>query len=401
MNVPRRELSLHARVELTACTPHRLSGRCMPAHAWLLSLPLLIMVMHRMVVVFATRRGGTALAVTPGAAVSITWLRPLKGGVPGLASKLREFLRAIGPSDAVIFGVDPGSAEAEVCQKLAGEDARVRLVQVEPGCLPNPKVAKLSQMVPEGRTEFWAVLDAEAEVDGEFVAGFRSELEGAGTDVVTVGYRFTGARTVLEWLDVLPSIQTLWPGLRLVQKFGEIGWTLGACTGFRPECIDLIGGWGALGDRLAEDHHFGWLLHRAGRRIRLSQQVLPLQADPLTLVEYWRHQRRLAITYRVATPWGALGMILPRGFFLTLTLAAILPSYFSAGLVGFAALIHLAAVGHEAILLGYRLGPWILLSLVADVVESLCWVLSWASRRVWWGGRWRAITWTGRIKEAR
>jgi ceramide glucosyltransferase len=199
----------------------------------------------------------------------------------------------------------------------------------------------------------------------------------------------------------LPVIQTLWPGLELVRRFSRARFTLGACTAVRRSDVEGIGGWTALGDELAEDHQLGARFAAAGKMVRISGAVLELDSEPMTWSEYWRHQRRVAVTYRVAAPVGALGLVVTRGFTNCLFLAAAWPCRLTAVNAVLAAVVHLLAVALMGRKLRYPLGGWVWLSLVADVIESACWVLGWVSNRVWWSGKWRRITWRGQFKTAR
>jgi ceramide glucosyltransferase len=367
-------------------------GSPMP-NPWLLSLPLLIMTVHRAAVIIAGAR-----VKHPAASDSngpVTWFRPLKRGVHDLETKIEQFLGVVGAEDQVIFGVDPDSPELELCRRHAAGDSRVSVVSCESGRTANPKIAKLCQMSPLARHDAWVVMDAEAMADSRFVTTFRAEL--AANDVVTAGYRMVGMRTAVEWLDAIPVIQTLWPGLELVRAFGPLRFTLGACTGVKRSQIEEIGGWEGLGDWLAEDHRLGRILADRGRRVVLSRAVLDLEADRLTWRDYWRHQRRVAFTYRVAAPWGAAGMILTRGFGLSFLLMCLFPSCWTAVLALLAAMVHLVSLGLEGSRVGLRPGAWVTAGLISELVEIGCWGLSWGTGGVWWGGKWRPVAWNGRL----
>ncbi|MEQ1860603.1 MAG: glycosyltransferase [Chthoniobacteraceae bacterium] len=360
-----------------------------------LALPLGVMCLHRAAVWLAARR--KRVRVGDGGMDPVTWLRPLKPGVPGIARKLEEFLGCVGVGDEVIFGVEEASAEVELCRVLAARWSCVKVVVCERGAAANPKVAKLLAMTPGATHSRWILADAEALIDAEFADAFRREWSAGGADVLTAGYHFTGMKTWPQWMDALAIIQTLWPGLEVVRAFGRMTFTLGACTAVRRSDIEAIGGWEALACELAEDRRLGALLVGKGRRVRLSEAILSMEVDPIGWRDYWRHQRRVAVTYRVATPMGALGMIVTRGFSLSLLVAVIFPSWMTLACLVAAAVLHLGSVAGQARRLGVKLGPHVGLSLIAELVETACWALSWLSRRVWWGGKWRWITWRGQI----
>lgn len=389
----------------------------MDAGAVWFSLPLGVMCVHRAAVWFAVGRGALGQAHRlPGKSAAsgalalqgegrtrapVTWLRPLKAGVPGLGEKLARFVEIMCANDEAIFGVEVGSEEERLCAELAARDGRVKVVVCDAGAAANPKVAKLIAMTPCARHERWILADAEARIDAEFASAFRDEWEWTGADALTAGYRFVGMGTWVQWLDALAVVQTLWPGLELVRAFGRVRFTLGACTGVRRVDVESIGGWAVLGAELAEDQQLGARLAAAGKTVRISEAVLDLESEPMTWRDYWRHQRRVAVTYRVAAPAGALGMILTRGFTICLMLAAVWPGWLTLGNAALAAAIHVLAVAVQGRRQGERAGGWVGLSLIADVVETVCWGLSWGSSRVWWGGKWRLITRRGQFRDAK
>jgi ceramide glucosyltransferase len=320
-----------------------------------------------------------------------TFFRPLKAGVPDLRSKLESLARAMQAGDQLIIGVETGSAEetvvAEVACSFSGKE--IAVVRCEPGRALNPKVSKLVQMVEHARHEHWILSDSEAALDTEFLRSFRHEWRHC--DVLTAGYRFEGARTRPQRLDAMAILLTLWPGLAVLSSRGSLRLTLGACTGFRRADLAAIGGWAAFGDALAEDHQLGVALAAAGRKILLSRKAATLASDPLTWRDYWRHQRRIAITYRVSNPLGFAGAWLTQGVTAAFILVCLHP-----GWVGSWALFVIvwAARVLSVQTMSRRLkfplpNPWLDV-LLASLVETMCWALSWASRSVWWGGtRWR------------
>jgi len=363
-----------------------------------LSLPLVITCVHRMMVLAACARTAGKKPDAQERVPPVTWLRPLKSGVPGLAEKLERFVASLEDDDEAIFGVASGSEEERLGTELAQRDARVKVIACDAGAAANPKIAKLLAMSPHARHERWILADAEVRIDSAFARAFRAEWETSGTDALTAGYRFVGMKSWPQWLDALATVQTLWPGLELVRAYGRVRFTLGACTGIRREDVEKIGGWAVLGNELAEDHQLGQRLAAAGKSVRLSSAVLELETEPMTWREYWRHQRRVAVTYRIAAPFGTFGMILTRGFAISLLLAVVWPSpltFINAVLI---AGMHLLGVAFQEARLARRILWQVGLSLIADLIETICWFLAWFSWRVWWGGKWRAITWRGQFK---
>ena len=320
----------------------------------------------------------------------VTFFRPLKSGVPGLTAKLATLADAMHPGDQLLLGAEAGSAEWTAAESVRRTfpDRDMTTVACAPGTALNPKISKLLQMEPLAKHEHWILSDSEAATDRDFLAAFRHEW--THCDVLTAGYRFSNIATWPQRLDAAAILLTLWPGLAVVRASGRVRFTLGACTGFRRSDVQAVGGWRAFADELAEDNRLGAALAAAGRKIRLSSQVVTLDSDPLSWRDYWRHQRRVAVTYRLANSAGFAGAFLTQGVTTSLLLGCLRPAAAWTWIL-FASVFAIRCVtaldAAEKIALPVsRLAPAVLL---ASIVETACWVLSWGTRHVWWGGvRW-------------
>ena len=335
--------------------------------------------------------------VADAALPPVTLLRPLKAGVPALREKLELLVKAMRPDDQLVLGADEGGEEMRACAELcaAFPERAICVVSCRAGEALNPKISKLVQMTPHARHAHWVLSDSEAIIDAAWLDAFRREWLASGAEVLTAGYRFVNLATWPQRLDAAAALLELWPGLAMVRRFGRVNFTLGACTGFRRADVEAVGGWAAFGDFLAEDNRLGAALAKAGRTIRLSAQIATLDSDLLSWREYWRHQRRVAVTYRVCSPAGFVGMILMNGLLACGLLVAFAPTgQVPAGLwLKFMVLIQFLrwAVFRE---LGKVLRssiPWLFpVMLAASLVEIACWFAAWCDRRAWWAGRrWR------------
>lgn len=334
----------------------------------------------------------------------VTLLRPLKAGVPALREKLDALVAAMRPGDQLVLGADEGAEEMRVCAELraAFPERDISAVSCRAGEALNPKISKLVQMTPHARREHWVLSDSEAMIDAAWLDAFRREWLAGGAEALTAGYRFVNLATWPQRLDAAAALLGLWPGLAMVRRFGRVNFTLGACTGFRRADVEMVGGWAAFGDFLAEDNRLGAALAKAGRTIRLSAQVATLDSDPLTWRDYWRHQRRVAVTYRVCSPAGFAGMIFTSGLVASVLLIALAPGgreragiyALVAAAIQFARWIWIRDLGKT---LGFPI-PWLFpVMLVASAVETGCWCAAWCDRRVWWAGRRWRVSRAGRI----
>jgi cellulose synthase/poly-beta-1,6-N-acetylglucosamine synthase-like glycosyltransferase len=185
----------------------------------------------------------------------------------------------------------------------------------------------------------------------------------------------------------------------------RIDFTLGACTGVHASAVQALGGWAGLGDQLAEDRELGARLFASGKTLALSHHVLTLEADELTFWAWLKHQHRIAVTYRAATPLGALGMPVLHSFGLAL-LAAILATLDAGlngllvGLVLFAAVFTIRCIAAQSTVrqLAIPEAAIVRCLLVVPFVETFCWLLAWLPLPVWWAGKWRSVGWRGKLE---
>ena len=336
----------------------------------------------------------------------LTLLRPIKSGVPALAEKLTALVRAMRDGDRLVIGVNEGSSEWKIANSVRWQfqDCDVMVVSCREGAALNPKISKLVQMMHHATDgEHLLLSDSEAQIDAAWLNAFRREWAASGAEAMTCGYRFAGGGSWLQALDAAPVLCSLWPGLFFVRRFARLNFTLGACTGLRRSDLASVGGWAAFADELAEDNRLGAALVRAGRTIRLSQQVATLESDPMTWRACWRHQRRVAVTYRIGNPAGFAGMIFTHSLWVNFLLVLFAP--FGADRRGFVLVLALAiqaarwlSYREVAKAVGFPRTRLFSTMLVSDAIASVCWVLAWISPRVWWAGkRWR-ITRGGRLE---
>ncbi|MEO6741112.1 MAG: glycosyltransferase [Chthoniobacteraceae bacterium] len=324
----------------------------------------------------------------------LTLWRALKGGVPDLEGKLEALARGSRAEDQILLGADAGSAEFATCEALRVRhgDRLISVVACERDLAPNPKISKFIQMAPLAKHSHWLLTDSEAMPDANFIESFRREWHASGADVQTAGYRFANLCNFPQALDASPALLTLWPGLMLA---GRITFTLGACTGVKMNDVRALGGWETLGSDLAEDHQLGVQLTKMGRTVRLSRSVLTLDSDPMTWREYLRHQHRVAVTYRAATPAGALGLPVLHTLGFAAIAAALHPPFWKwAGLIVLARITTAAAVSRA---LKFSVPALPLAVLLSPFFETAMWLLAWLPSRVWWAGRWRRAGWRGRL----
>jgi ceramide glucosyltransferase len=329
----------------------------------------------------------------------VTFFRPLKGGVPRLREKLDLLIEASRTEDQILFGVDPETEEEKICAEAQRAHSKrdIAVVRCEPNRAVNPKISKLVQMTPLARHASWLLSDSEMIPSPGFLDHLRQEWQAHDVAALTTAYRFVNLVSCPQRCDAVGILLGLWPGLSLVRRYGQVNFTLGACTLFRREALASIGGWASFGRDLAEDQRLGEALVKSGCKIRLSRQVTTLDSDPNSWSDYWRHQRRVAITYRAANPAGFAGVLLTFGPVWSVVCLLPCPEP-SLIVIAFCTItFRVWRVRRSARLLEFPV-PGMMTALgIASFVEALCWMLSWISSRVWWSGRWWRVGLRGEL----
>jgi ceramide glucosyltransferase len=306
-----------------------------------------------------------------------------------------------------VLGADEGSPELAVCEavRAATPECEIVVVGCAVGAAVNPKIAKLVQMEAHARHEHLVLSDSEVLIDAAWLDAFRNEWAATGADVITAPYRFVGFATPPQRADATAMLLSFWPGLALVRALGQVRFTLGACTGLRRADPAAVGGWAAFGEFLAEDNRLGAALADHGARIRLSVQVATLESDPLEWRDFWRHQRRAAVTYRVCDPRGFAGLIVTHGITAGILMVLLAPLSVSPGFWLLWAIATLAGRGlaTRALVKVVRMEiPDLLPALaVAGLAETACWFLSWCKRVIWWAGEERHVSADGKMSAGR
>jgi ceramide glucosyltransferase len=338
----------------------------------------------------------------PVTTAAVSFLRPIKSGSPQLRELLELHAAALREDDELILGVaDEAAADAAADVARQWPARRIVVVRCAGNERGNPKLAKLAEMVRHTRHADWILCDSELRCDAAFAETLRCEWAQSGADVLTCGYRFAQVQTWPQWLDAAAVLWTLWPGLAVVRMFSRPRFALGACTAVRRDDLAGIGGLAALRDELADDYQLGARLAAAGKAVWLARVVATLASDALSWRDWWRHQRRVAVTYRACAPLGYAGQVLTHG--LAWGVVAMLGLEVHQRLAGLwlvgVLVVALGVAAANARSIGFPSRGLLPAVPFAALVETVCWVLSWVSCRVWWGGRWRSITWRGKLRD--
>jgi ceramide glucosyltransferase len=256
------------------------------------------------------RPGRTASSFLP----PISVLKPLKGTDPEMYKSLRSHCLQIYPEYEVLFGAsdrnDPAAAVVEKLQ-LEFPERDIRLLHCEKVLGANGKVSNLAQMAAVAKHDYLIVNDSDIRVQSEYLATLMDGLLQPHAGMVTCLYRGVPAPTLGSRLESL-GISTDFSAGVLVAREMESGlrFGLGSTLALRKSDLQLIGGFEAIADYLADDYELGRRIAESGRSVVLSSTVVDSFLPPYDFRSFIAHQLRWARTIRVSRPTGYLGLLM-------------------------------------------------------------------------------------------
>jgi ceramide glucosyltransferase len=336
------------------------------------------------------RRPKAASTFTP----PVSLLKPLHGAEPGLRDYLEGFFRLDYPDYEILFcarsATDPGlSIARELSAKYPQIPARI-LTSGEPPW-PNARCYSLNEMKAAARHDILVITDSDVRVTPEYLRAVVEPFQREQTGLVTCVYRGVAAPGGL-WarLEGLGMSVEMTSGVLVAEMLEGMRFALGPSMVVRKRCVDQIGGFEKLGDYYADDFMLGNLVAEKGNTVVLSGHVIDHCIVNAKFEKSLAHQWNWMKSTRFSRPKGHLGTGLTFGlpFGLLVFAAALL---IGKPWIGFVALSWtVIARVLQSVLVGWfvvkdkeavRLA-W--LYPLRDLMGSLLWMASYASRRVGW-----------------
>lgn len=165
---------------------------------------------------------------------------------------------------------------------------------------PNRKVGTLVDLVRESRRPILVVNDADIRVPAGYLRSLAGELEPPDVGLVTCLYRADAHTFAGRW-EALGIATDFAPSTLVAPFVGVSEFGLGATLAFRRADLEQIGGYGAVGDYLADDYQLGAKLHGLGRRNVIARPVVSTSLGAPSWSDVWRHQVRWARTIRLSS----------------------------------------------------------------------------------------------------
>jgi ceramide glucosyltransferase len=322
----------------------------------------------------------------PGLPASI--LKPVSGADSALRAAIESHSKLEGEYELLCGVRSPDDPAVAVLREFP----KARVVECGTAAA-NGKVGTLIDLARASRFPIVVVNDADIRVEPDYLARVTVPLEDTRVGLVTCLYRPEGSTFAARFEGLGVSTEFA-PSTLVARMVGVDEFAMGSTLAFRRADLELIGGFEAIRDYLADDYQLGARLHGLGLKCVLSEVIVGTHLGG-SWGDVWRHQVRWARTIRVSKFSGYLG--LPVTFATVWAVAAA-----AAGLWGLAGAIlavrMIMAMEAGWFVVGSRdvLKLWWMIP-ARDLFGAAVWVAGLFGNTVIWRGRRLTLDGEGRI----
>lgn len=231
----------------------------------------------------------------------VSIIKPLSGLDDELEENLESFYRLDYPLYEVVFSFASNDDPAfRVARGVADRHSGVPTVFVVDGREPaaNSKVNRLAAGSRCARYRHLLFSDGNVRVREDFlrraVAPFRDHSVGLVSNL----FRGSWPETLGSRVECLYLNGTLQPGTAAIARLLKQPCVVGKSILISRDALEAIGGFGAVGEYLAEDYLFGIEVRKAGYRVVLSADTLDTTEIRKPASAAWARHRRWAIIRR-------------------------------------------------------------------------------------------------------
>ena len=237
----------------------------------------------------------------------VTVLKPLCGLEPELEENLRSFCQQAYPMVQLLFGARSGDDPAlEVARRVAAEfpERDIEVLSGERALGANRKVNTLANLLPQARHDVLVIADSDIRVGPTYLREIVTPLHDASVGLVTCTYR--GAPTGSFWsrFEALAIDEWVLPSVLASLALGSTDYCSGATMALRRDTLEAIGGFGALGPWLADDHELGARVCALGLRTVVSRYEVATTVHEPDFRALFAHELRWLRTIRTSQPLG-------------------------------------------------------------------------------------------------
>jgi ceramide glucosyltransferase len=326
-----------------------------------------------------------------GAPPRVTLLKPLAGCDDDLEENLESFARLDYPTFEILLGVadrqDPAFAAA---RRFAARHPNIpiRVVITDRHAALNPKVSQLIGLEREASGEVYVISDSNVRVAPTYLWSLTSELADPRVGIVTSIFAGAGEHTLGAALENLQLCVSTAPGIAALDAVSDRAFTVGKSMAVRRCDLEQLGGFGPVGNVLAEDHVLGRRFMDAGFAARTSYDWVENRNVDCTLARTLERHTRWAQLRRSLYPaaFAVEPMLTP---LVVASLALLVaPSMATMVVLGVACTVQIVFSFLAVRLIRGRRAPWWYapLEVTRSYVGFACWARATVSRRIAWRG---------------
>jgi len=322
-----------------------------------------------------------------------TIMVPVCGADPKAYDNCSALCRQDYPEYQIIFGVrDSRDASVPTIERVIADfPERDVVLVIRPELIgENFKVSNLQNMLGYVKHESLVIVDSDIRVGPDFLRQVVPLLKEEKVGMVTCLYRAAEVPNIVSALEAIGITSDFQPSVLVARALEDMRFALGAVMALNRKTLELIGGFPAIADYLADDYMLGHLVWKAGYEVRLANYVVETQVAHLEFLSMMKHQIRLARGIRACRPWSYIGLLVTHGTALaTLNVGVSHASCSSMGL--------LASVLMLRFIVAWRIGvqqladgvlrKYLWLLPIRDLLSFVIWSSALLSRRAEWRGQ--------------
>jgi ceramide glucosyltransferase len=324
----------------------------------------------------------------------VSVLKPLAGHDDDLEANLESFAALTDYQYEIVFGVASARDSAlPVARAFIAKhpDVDARIVFTDPDAATNPKVAQLIGLAARAKGRVLVTSDSNVRVAPDYLVHLLRPLADPRCGLVTNLFAGTGERTLGAALENLQLAAVITPSVVLSMLGTSI--TVGKSMAIRRRDLELLGGFEAFGDVLAEDLMIGRRVSELGLRIATSFAAVENRNVVGSVMRTFdRHARWAKMRRAILPQFFALEPLFVPAF-MALVAALVAPSRTTLALLCASIIVqtitaHAAAWTVRGRPLPWRYAP---LEIVRIFLMLACWANAWMKRTVTWRGHAFAI----------
>lgn len=320
---------------------------------------------------------------------AVTLLKPLHFDSVGLEDDLDTFLTQDYPAPIqIVFGVQDASDPAiAIVQHLKARHPGIDIALViDPRRYgSNAKVCNLINMTEKAKHDVLVLSDSDIAVPSDYLRRVVAALAQPGIGAVTCPYTGRAGSSAWSTLAAMGTSYEFLPNLIFGTWWSIADACLGSTIAFRRKTLDMVGGFDAFANYLADDYEIGRAIRHRGQRVRVLPLAVAHRATEESFIDLFHHELRWSRTVRILRPGSHAGTVVTFPFPTALAALALLG--WPAGVATAA-----AALGARFILkwrmektFGAASGPFWLLP-VRDLLSMAVFLASFLGQKVAWRG---------------